>query len=300
MYHVPNTRIQEEEEYANASRRNIAQSKYQGEDRTKKQEFLDISTLMPTMEAIAKGHGVQTIPPEVADYLALALRARLSGLIEEMSKASKHRWASVGGVTSTPTLYEDGKTPIFDRVVRRDVGKQLQLLEKIEKDEELRLRRERKERESKVRAAMGTAGATVDGDEDDDGPPKKKKKKADGPGVTAKNMSEETKKKLSNSIANQAAGFMGKYAWMHSGSSSLPARPRPTKNSNGGSNAATNAPSPTASGSGWARPYVPSKLSKQIKAAEAKREITARDALFVVERERGHGGGRGTARGWAV
>ena len=257
---------------------------------------------MPTMEEIAKGHGVQTIPPEVADYVALALRARLSGLIEEMSKASKHRWASVGGVTSTPTLYEDGKTPIFDRIVRRDVGKQLQFLEKIEKDEELRMRRERKERESKMRAAMGTAGLNVDGDEDDDGPPKKKKKKADGPGVTAKNMSEETKKKLSNSIANQAAGFMGKYAWMHSGSSSLPTRPRPTKNSNGGGNTAANAPSPAASGSGsgWARPYVPSKLSKQIKAAEAKREITIRDAMFVVERERGHGGGRGAARGWAV
>ncbi len=52
---------------------------------------------------------------------------------------------------------------------------------------------------------------------DEDGAPKKKRKK-EGPGVTAKNMSEEVRKKMSNAAASHAAGLStGKYSWMHAG-----------------------------------------------------------------------------------
>lgn len=191
------------------------------------------------MEAIGKAHKV-SIPDEAVTYLALALRHRVTGLLENMNTASKHRWASVGGTgsgsvvaPSNPTLYDDGKTPIFERTVRKDVGKQLQAMEKLEKEGELRLRRERKDRQEALRQALGgggapaTATASTPGaggggagggagdDEEPEGPPKKKKKKADGPGVTAKNMSEDMKKRLANNAANQAAGFGNRYAWMN-------------------------------------------------------------------------------------
>ena len=54
-------------------------------------------------------------------------------------------------------------------------------------------------------------------------------------------------------------------------------------------------------GSSWARPYVPAGKGPQspvTKEEDSRRVVTLRDALFVIEKERGHGGGRGSARGW--
>jgi len=52
-------------------------------------------------------------------------------------------------------MYADGKTPVFDRNLRRDVGMQLLAIEKIEKAEEMRIRKERKERVEQARASGG-------------------------------------------------------------------------------------------------------------------------------------------------
>jgi Transcription initiation factor TFIID component TAF4 family len=256
----------------------------------------DASHLGARMRAIADHHALQAgagaVPEDSVTYLALALRIRLSQLIEGMSRAAAHR--EEAGVLRAPSTYADG-TPMWSQVVRRDVAKQLALLERVEREEELAARRERKARES-----FTTPGQTALPSLDDalpmetDEEPKKKKKKPDGPGVTAKNMSEDMKKKLSNAVASQAAGLgTGKYAWMNAGN--IPTGP-PVKKPAG----STSSTPSQQSGSGWSKPYQPAGKKKDESPAEEdnRRTVTLKDANFVIERERGHGGGRGAARGW--
>lgn len=278
------------------------------------------------MRTISAQHKVPKIPEDSVNYLALALRARLQELITGMIAASRHRTDTQ--FDRPASLYEDG-TPMWGLLVRSDVAKQLAALEKVEREEEMKVRRERKERTEMAAAhaaalaaqAAGGGGAAVatDGYDDLDGGGKKKRKK-EGPGVTARNMSEDVRKKMSNAVASQAAGLGGKYAWMNaSNAGSAPktkpaaAAPSPNTAPSGGG-AATNTPATTTApaagpsagaggaGSTWARPYVPTKKSSSGAAQSSEEDtrtvITLRDAMFVVEKERGHGGGRGTAKGW--
>jgi hypothetical protein len=265
------------------------------------------------MRTIGTQHKISKIPEDSVNYLALALRARLQELITGMIAASRHRTDSQ--FDRSVSLYKDG-TPMWGLLVRSDVAKQLAALEKVEREEETKARRERKERAEAAAShaaalaaqAAGSAVAT-DGNYDDiDGGGAKKKRKKEGPGVAARNMSEDVRKKMSNAVATQAAGLGGKYAWMNASNAPTSApKPKPTTTVNAGGTsgvttpATTTAPAPTAStGGSWARPYVSTKkASTQVAVEEDTRTaITIRDAMFVVEKERGHGGGRGAARGW--
>lgn len=256
----------------------------------------DASHLGARMRTVASHHALQAgagaVPEDTVTYLALALRVRLSQLIEGMSKAAAHREES--GVLRNPSTYADG-SPMWSQIVRRDVAKQLALLERVEREEELAARRERKARESYTvtgQTALPSLDDALPMETDDE--PKKKKKKPDGPGVTAKNMSEDMKKKLSNAVASQAAGLgTGKYAWMNAGN--IPTGP-PAKKPAG----STSTTPSQQSGSGWSKPYQPAGKKKDEPPAEDdnRRAVTLKDAIFVIERERGHGGGRGAARGW--
>ncbi len=257
------------------------------------------------MRAIGTKHKVSKVPEDAVNYVALALRARLHDLLIAMAAASAHRAESQ--FSRTPSTYVDG-TPMWQVSVRRDVSKQIMALERAEREEEMRVRRERKELAAAQAAALSThaPGAASGDGEDGEGGPKKKKKKADGPGVTAKNMSEDVRKKMSNAVASHAAGLStGKYAWMNASNATPtpPPKPKPVASP---IPATTTAPATTTTvtsmmGSSWARPYV----STSGKAASATKEeedtrhvVTLRDALFVVEKERGHGAGRGAAHGW--
>ena len=273
------------------------QSRGPSRRRAKKQGtkvVIDTSHLGARMRTIAARHALQPGAAGVAEdsvaYLALALRMRLSTLVEGMAAAAAHREET--GVLRPPGTYEDG-TPMWTQVVRRDVAKQLALLERVEREAELAARRERKAREAYSgggQAALPSLDDALQMETEEE--PKKKKKKPDGPGVTAKNMSEDMKKKLSNAVASQAAGLgTGKYAWMNAGN--IPSGP-PAKKSAG--TASTPAQQ---SGSGWSKAYQTVKKKEQTPVEEDhRRAVTLRDAIFVVERERGHGGGRGAARGW--
>ncbi|KAH9942603.1 transcription initiation factor TFIID component TAF4 family-domain-containing protein [Amylocystis lapponica] len=254
------------------------------EDRTRKQAAtpnFDVRFLGATMRTIGNQHKVTRVPEDAVNYLALALRARLQDLVTAMIAASEHRMDTQ--FDRPASLYEDG-SPMWGIAIRSDVGKQLAALEKVEREEEMRVRRERKERLEAVAAqsvAMSQSGSnmSVDGaGYDEEGGPKKKKKK-EGPGVTARNMSEDVRKKMSNAVASQAAGLgTGKYAWMTA--AATPAKP----------NLSLVGP-----------PYVPTKPSQQQaaqKEEDTRRSVNLRDAMFVIEKERGHGGGRGSARGW--
>jgi Transcription initiation factor TFIID component TAF4 family len=140
--------------------------------------------------------------------------------------------------------------------------------------------------------------ATDGGFDDSDGAPKKKRKK-DGPGVTARNMSEDVRKKMSNAVASQAAGLGGKYAWMHAANVTAPTpKPKPAVSSlnptGGAAGAAANPPAVATTGAGaastWARPYVPTKKSSttptQSQEEDTRTAVTLRDAMFVIKKER--------------
>ncbi|KAF9554507.1 hypothetical protein CPC08DRAFT_712837 [Agrocybe pediades] len=301
------------------------------EDRTRKQPpkpAFDTRILGTTMRTIGTNHKVTRIPEESVNYLALALRARLQDLITGMIAASHHRTDTQ--FDRPASLYEDG-SPMWSIVVRSDVAKQLAVLERVEREEEMRVRKERKERAEMTAAHTAALAAQANGmaaqnaevtDETADGTAKKKRKK-DGPGVTARNMSEDVRKKMSNAVATQAAGLGGKYSWMTAASSTPTPKPKTAPVSAAPSPAAATSPATTTTPaattttattttattttttSSWARPYVSTKKPVGgTKDANVKEEedtrvtVTMRDAMFVIEKERGHGGGRGAARGW--
>jgi hypothetical protein len=149
------------------------------------------------------------------------------------------------------------------------------------------------------------------GYDDGEGGMSKKKRKKDGPGVTARNMSEDVRKKMSNAVASQAAGLGGKYAWMNAANApasttkiKATAQSTTTTAAAGPSSSPATPPAAAAASpaSGWSRPYLSTKKSMSTPAPaedDNRTAVTLRDALFVIEKERGHGGGRGASRGWA-
>ena len=319
------------------------------------------------MRSIGTTHKISSIPEESVTYLALCLRARLQDLVVGMIKAANHRTDVT--FDRPASLFEDVNggsgtgpgtgTPMWSILIRSDVAKQLAALEKAEREEETRIRKERKERadlqaahaaalaaqaNSAAGVSSGVVASTGDGggmaeDHDAMGGTAKKKRKKEGPGVTARNMSEDVRKKMSNAVATQAAGLGGRYAWMTAANatSGPPLKPKPavtsptttatttigaatTTTTTAAAAAATTPAAPTLAGtasiamsnttttatamSSWARPYVPiaKKSANSPKEGSAEQDtrtaITMRDAMFVIEKERGHGGGRGSARGW--
>ncbi|KAE9407797.1 hypothetical protein BT96DRAFT_971170 [Gymnopus androsaceus JB14] len=321
----------EEESLQRTSDSHLAYRSY--EDRTRKQPpkpSFNTIHLTNTILAITTAHKLSSPHPsaDTVNYLALALRARLQDLITAMITAAHHRTDTQ--FDRPPSVYDDG-SPMWSILVRSDVSKQLAALEKVEREEETRIRRERKERADLAAAhaaALAAQSAAMNGganspnpmgDDDEFGSGSaKKKRKKDGPGVTAKNMSADVQKKMSNAAASHAAGLAGRYAWMTAGASSATPAKKPTPGASATTPAANPAggmpaggtpgtpipPSTTPGASSWARPYVSSKKSTtpEITLQEEKEDtrtaITMRDAMFVIQKERGHGGGRGAAKGW--
>lgn len=268
------------------------------------------------MRAIGTQHKVRSVPEDAVNYLALALRTRLQDLVTQMVTAAKHRTDSQ--FERPASFYEDGVTPMWGITIRSDVSKQLAALEKAEREDETRIRKERKERaEAAANLAQNATGAgdgSPDGLDDGEGGGAKKKRKKEGPGVTARNMSEDVRKKMSNAVASQAAGLGGKYAWMNAANAnaatsskgkavakvetSMPA----VSTSAPATGGAATPTATTAPASGWSRPYLATKKSFGPTATAGDNDdrtpVTLRDAMFVLEKERGHGGGRGAAKGW--
>ncbi|KAG1717515.1 transcription initiation factor TFIID component TAF4 family-domain-containing protein [Suillus paluster] len=263
------------------------------EDRSRKQPAtpsFDTRFLGATMRTIGTEHKVTKIPEDSVNYLAIALRARLQDLVTAMIAATYHRTDTQ---FDRPACLYDNGTPMWSIVVQK-----------------------RKERADLAAAhaanlsaqASGGNAMAVDGDEEGGA---KKKKKKEGPGVTARNMSEDVRKKMSNAVASQAAGLGGKYAWMNAANSSATSgKPKPAASSAAATSPATTttpatttapAASTTATTS-WARPYVGKKGSPTSPLTgedDDRMPVTMRDAMFAIEKERGHGGGRGSARGWS-
>lgn len=290
------------------------------EDRSRKQPAtpsFDTRFLGPTMRAIGTQHKVRSVPEDAVNYLALALRARLQDIVTQMVAAARHR--TDAQFERNVSFYEDGVTPMWGIMIRSDMAKQLAALEKAEREDETRIRKERRERaEAAANLAQNAASAgaegSPDGMDDGEGGGGKKKRKKEGPGVTARNMSEDVRKKMSNAVASQAAGLGGKYSWMNAANANAAATPSKGKAAKIETSMPTAGPSTTTTGgaatptattapaSGWSRPYLTTKKSFGTTTPAGEMDnrtpVTLRDAMFVIEKERGHGGGRGAAKGW--
>ncbi|KAG8763392.1 hypothetical protein FRC11_004160 [Ceratobasidium sp. 423] len=288
-------------------------------DRTKRVgPGLELSKLWMSekLKNILSAQGLTNLPEDALNYAMLAWKARLQMLWDRALASAEHRYSSQ--YSRPPSFWNppptDGSTPntaipptpMWSTVVKRDVSKQLSAIERAEKEEETRARRERR-----TAAAQAEADDAVE-DDDADGR-KAKKMRALGPGVTARMMPEDVKKKMSDNTANRAAGLgTGKYAWMTAGAAGgaaaapAPPKPKPAPAPTPAPTAtatATPTPAPAATATnpapktgGWGRAYA--AVTKTTAGTETKEEgitVTLRDALFVASRERGFGGGRGSA-----
>ncbi|KAF9918378.1 hypothetical protein FBU30_000229 [Linnemannia zychae] len=184
-----------------------------GQDRTRIQNFVDIGLLKTTIERIAASHKLQTIDPDVLAYMAMATQERLRGLAEQMVHASKHRGRSLA--TAPPPMYDEDHA-MYRVGISQDVKKQLLAVERVEREEETKRKEHIAERERRL-----AAGEDLDENGDPRGGPggagakKNKKQKEGGPGVSARNMSEEARKKVANQTAMGFAGGSGRtYSWM--------------------------------------------------------------------------------------
>lgn len=264
------------------------------------------------LKAILSAQGLTNLPEEALNYAMLAWKARLQMLWDKALAAAEHRHTSqysrapsfwnppVEGTTSSIP-----PTPMWSTVVKRDVAKQLSAIERAEKEEETRARRERR-----TAAAQADAEDGAEDEMDIDGR-KAKKIRSVGPGVAARVMPQEMNIKSSNNTANRAAGLGGgKYAWMTAGATgggaaaaAAPPKPKPTPAPTPApatpaatATTATAATTPALKSGGWGRAYA--AVNKTAAAGEVKDDgitVTLRDALFVATRERGFGAGRGSA-----
>lgn len=236
---------------------------------------------------LAVSHNLTKVSDDAVSYTALALRERLLGLVKSSLHARDHRFSST--IDQPAAIYNDGITAMWDVLRKRNVGVQLEALKLVEADEEEQIRRERAQKKdgsgpNEDGASGSGAGGdgTGNGGADGDSAKKRKRGKEGGPGVIARGMTEDQRTALTNNHAIRALGGLGKprFAWMAGGAGAA------------GAGAASAALTPAKAGMGaGGRPQSPLVLDRQA--------LTLRDVEFAIDREKGHGGGRGSARGWS-
>ncbi|KAI8096345.1 transcription initiation factor TFIID component TAF4 family-domain-containing protein [Halteromyces radiatus] len=183
--------------------------------------YMNTDLLAFTVHKLAKSMDVSNIDKNAVLYLALATQKRLQEFVSRMVEASRHRVFSQ--TVDTPPLNSMDQ-PVYKVVDVQDIRKQLLAIERVEREEERKRRDAIAERERNANISDG-GGEGGDGDDDNVGgstKKKKKKKKDMGPGVTARNMSEDISKKSTNETALMSAGGIRK-SWMLTGMNNAPA-----------------------------------------------------------------------------
>ncbi|SNX87965.1 uncharacterized protein MEPE_06676 [Melanopsichium pennsylvanicum] len=310
--------LRERMEQSQNSRDNVAQPEDDG-------LFLQVYPLAYKVHTLAQEHGL-SVDAAVLNYLSLAARTRLKNVLESMIASSRHRsWSSH---QHPPPSYPSTSQPMYHEKILSDPVKQLAALEKAERGEEARKRRERLARDEESSAlAAGYGGDDMDMD-DGTGTPKgdgRKRPKKIGPGVAARNMSEDVRKRLADSTAmRNLGGGSSKYSWLSGGSSfpstfsplggkkakadadgeETPSRlpkpkfaPQPAVSnwSSAGPNDANLGGSASNPGSAGAWGDVAARQAvKEEEERQARLKVTLRDALFALEYERRAGAGHGS------
>ncbi|RGB27645.1 transcription initiation factor TFIID component TAF4 family-domain-containing protein [Rhizophagus diaphanus] len=276
-------------------------------DRSRTQSFLDQRNLSNVVTSIAMQHKLG-VSPDVMAYLALATQERVRSLVESMIAAKNHRIHSEHIHHPNVTDGDGENLPMYKEAVSLDVKSQLLAIEKVDREHE----RKRKE----IRAGLKNDSKTEDKDDSKDqsetttAPKRNKRQKKDTLPIPAINkLTVDTKN--TNMTALSAAGGKTK-SWMIDIQSEVPS----TSVINGGDTAATR-PS-----RGRSRSTSNAKNFSTFKRGETQQgggstssittgsfvtgqqqpsngpapTITVKDALFVLERDRGGGGGAGSGR----
>ncbi|CAG8588852.1 14749_t:CDS:2 [Funneliformis caledonium] len=280
-------------------------------DRSRTQSFLDQNKLTSVVTSIAMQQKLG-VNPDVMTYLALATQERIRSLVEAMIAAKNHRIHSEH--VHHPNVNGVENLPMYKEVVSLDVKSQLLAIEKVEREQE------RKRRESR-------AGSKHDKTEDDDAKDqsenipltptvapkrhKRQKKEREGtlPAPSIHKLTVDTKN--TNMTALSAAGGKTK-SWMIdlqpepstiNGSDTTPAAgSRPSR---GRSRSISNVKNLASSKRGESQlvgssftHFVtnPSITGQQQPLNGPVPTITVKDALFVLEKDRGGGGGAGSSR----
>jgi len=181
----------------------------QTDDRSKAQSFLSIPYMSKMVEEIITKNDITKVDPDYYNCLALAAQEKIRGLVEQMILASKHRVGLLHDYfmeesKAKNTKVADGEeTYEFSVVIKDDVKKSLQLIERHERDKERKERQRRGEEEDR--------GDGKDGDPSKGGSSKRKKNKT----IKNKDVPDAVKQRITNETALRAAGGSGKkYSWM--------------------------------------------------------------------------------------
>lgn len=182
----------------------------------------DLSSVF--LSTIASRNGLQ-VDPAVLEYLSAAAYLRFRNLAESMISASRHRsWSShqrPPPTFSTSDGAGDSEIPMYHEEVSSDPTKQLAALERIDRQKEEKAQLARQKRElAEVNALLDPNSASGDGsagvgEEAAAASASKAKKKP----PSAKNMSEDLSRKLTNSTLAQMTGGAGVRSWMTGGGS---------------------------------------------------------------------------------
>lgn len=316
-----------------------------------RQLWLNFCTLTPPLAA-ASFH-LKNLESDSLPMIGLAVQIRMRSLVEQMVEAKKQRVAATHHrppPMQPPRFEGDLPAPMWDEALYDDVEKILSTIDRVEREEERQARKsrlvrdhaEQLERERRERAALvggddsGEAGdqsmasfgpGTPGGPSSVPGTPggtgtagkKDKKRKRETPAQTAKNMSEDVRRKLSDQTASRTLGTK-KFSWLTGGGGDSPlgrkALPRPKfpplPPSNLSISSSLPPPSfPSLTGlptkqdgapdtplAGLARlTSVPGQhdATKDGMADDPSNQlITIRDAIHVMEQERGAGAGVGS------
>lgn len=334
----------------------------QGMHPTASLPYLQLFPLASAVHAITSEHEL-SVDPEVLSTLSIAARIRFKNLLEAMVEASRHRcWSShqrppptheedsdanEAEPSSGPSKRKAAKKPMYQEELLSDPSKWLAAIEKADRGEEVRARKKRAQRQKEALLAAaaapgsGSSGVDPDGDESmagegssaagGDGPSEKKKAKKP---PSARNVSEDVRRRLANNTAARALGGPATPKWMMGGAAASQAFVTPTKDKGfgnddpDGSGSVSSLPKPrfappaaTGSSGGWGRALAPSGLSgsplnassgknsvnpdgwgdlaqralaKEEEERRKRKRVLVSDALHALDMERKTGAGRGS------
>ncbi|RIB06034.1 transcription initiation factor TFIID component TAF4 family-domain-containing protein [Gigaspora rosea] len=281
-------------------------------DRSRSQSFLNHRSLAAKVNSIALQHKILNVHPDALAYLALATQERIRELIETMIVAKNHRIHSEH--INLPPAPENG-LPMYKEVVSLDVRSQLAALEKVEREQE------RKRQESLAGSSQDTNIGDEQTDEMKDSTDasthqpkrvKRQKKDRDSTSSSSLKLSNEAIATSTNQTALVAAGGLTK-SWMLQGVIDKTSQASTITSTNG--NGASSGIRPQRGRSRSSSNGRPSLIKRDslgargdhiLSAAHDRRvsrdagdvtpAVTVKDALFVLERDRGGGGQAGGTR----
>ncbi|CAI2187647.1 14288_t:CDS:2 [Funneliformis geosporum] len=277
-------------------------------DRSRTQSFLDQNKLASVVTSIAMQQKLG-VNPDVMAYLALATQERIRSLVEAMIAAKNHRIHSEH--THHPSVNGVENLPMYKEIVSLDVKSQLLAIEKVEREQE------RKRKESRAGSKHDKTEYEDAKDQSENTPVpivapkrhKRQKKEREGtlPIPSIHKLTVDTKN--TNMTALSAAGGKTK-SWMIdiqpqistiNGSDTTPVAA--SKPSRGRSRSISNAKNlaSTRKGESQRNSFTnfvtnPSITGQQQPLNGPVPTITVKDALFVLEKDRGGGGGVGSSR----